>query len=424
MRQKIKLLSTNREFYWTILFQLTTLVGGILLMKLLAVSLSKTDYGFYALITSIVSFILMMPFTALLQGIGRYISIYQKKGQYRIFLSSVFFLILFCIIVYLLLASLFGTVYTLSEEWDDKFVFIVILVISEVLKVLFKTINNANRARKNIAISVFIEFCLKISIILIVYRVTSVDIIEVLIALIIANIISVVIMYSKNKKDISLSAVTKKYFKVHVSRIWIFSYPLMIWAIFGWFRDMSNRWYLDYFLDKEQVALFSMMGSLALVAPVALQGVIGSFFVPIIYQKENTQKGYARNFLKILLPILAIFFIFSFIIVFFTKDLIVILLTDEKYLSISWMLPWMFLTYSFYVFAMISTYELFAHNQTKKLIMSSVLPGVIAFVGGYFLIKNYGIEGALINYILTYSSYALLTLYIVNKYTKETYARS
>lgn len=419
MREKIKSLVTNKEFYWTLLFQIITLAGGILLMKLLAVSLSKTEYGFYALITSVISFVLMMPFTAFLQGVSRYISIYQDKGTYKVFLSSIIVLFSIFMVLYILLAFFVGSLCTLDAEWDDKLIFIVMLIVSEILKVLFKTINNANRERKNIAISVFVEFSVKIGIIFTAYKFSSVDIIKVLIALIIANTISMIIMYAKNSQNISISGITQKYFKVYTLRIWLFSYPLLIWAVFGWLRDMSNRWYLDYFLDKEQVALFAMMGSLALVAPAALQGVIGSFFIPIIYQKENSTKGFARKFLSILLPVLAIFFFISFIVVYFFKDLIVVLLTDEKYLSISWMLPWMFLTYSIYVISMISTYELFAHNQTKKLIVSSVLPGIIAFVGGYFLIRSYGITGALYNYILTYTSYALLTFYITNRYWRN-----
>jgi O-antigen/teichoic acid export membrane protein len=109
----------------------------------------------------------------------------------------------------------------------------------------------------------------------------------------------------------------------------------------------------------------------------------------------------------------------SFLIVYLFKDFIVVLLTDDKYLSVSWILPWMFLAYSLYVLSMISTYELFAHNQTKKLILSSILPGIIAFLGGYFLIKDYGIEGALYNYMLTYISYALFTFYAVSKYWRK-----
>ncbi|MFT5759981.1 MAG: O-antigen/teichoic acid export membrane protein [Alteromonadaceae bacterium] len=417
MINRFKSLGTNKEFYWTLLFQLTSLLGGVLLIKLLAVSLSKAEYGFYAIITSMVTFVLMMPFTALLQGVGRYVSIYQKKGQDVIFLNSVFVLILICVALYTFLALFFYTFFSLNIEWSDKFLAVFVFTMSEVFKVMFRTINNANRERKNIAISVFSEFFLKISLIFSVYLLSTINVIDVLHALILANILSVLIMYSKHTKTIA--SISKKHFKVHVQRIWLFSYPLLIWGTFGWLRDMSNRWYLDYFLDKEHVALFAMMGSLALIAPFALQGVIGSFFMPIIYQKENEEKGFSRKFLNILIPVLTVVFFISFVIVYFFKNFIVTLLTDDKYLSISWMLPWMFLTYSLYVLSMISTYELFAHNQTKKLILSSVLPGIIAFVGGYFLIKNYGIEGALYNYMLTYTSYALLTFLAVHNYRRN-----
>jgi len=388
-------------------------------MKLLAVSLSKTDYGFYALIASIIAFVLMMPFTALLQGVSRYVSIYQRRGQYQVFLSSIFFLVLSLVGLYVVLSILIGLFYPLGTEWRNKYIYIVIFAVSEILKVMFKTINNANRERKNIAISVFVEFFIKIGLIFTIHKFYSLDILDVLVALTVGNIIAVFIMYIKSIQYISLSNITRKYFKVHVQRIWLFGYPLLIWAIFGWLRDMSNRWYLDYFLNKEQVALFAMMSSLALVVPVALQGVIGSFFIPIIYQKENTEKGYARRFLIILLPILAIFFLMSFVVVYFFKDLIVILLTDEKYLSVSWMLPWMFLTYSLYVLSMISTYELFAHNQTKKLIVSTIAPGIISLVCGYFLIKEYETNGALINYMITYGSYSLFTLIVVWNYWRN-----
>lgn len=419
MQQKLKLLATNKEFFWTLLHQFSSLLGGVLLIKLLAVSLSAAEYGFYAIITSMVAFVLMMPFTALLQGVGRYISIYKKKGQDKIFLNSVFSFILCCVVLYIFLGVLFYSFYPLRGEWNDKFLTIFVFTITEIFKVMFRTINNTNRERKNIAISVFVEFFLKITIIFTTYFFSATNITHVLLSLIVSNTLSVIIMCSKHRKSISIASISKKHFEVHVQRIWLFSYPLLLWALFGWLRDMSNRWYLDYFLDKEHVALFTMIGSLALVAPVALQGIIGGFCIPIIYQKENSQKGFAKKFLANLLPVLTIFFFISFFIVYFLKDFIVILLTDEKYLSISWMLPWMFLAYSLYVLSIISTYELFAHNQTKKLIWSSAIPGIIAFIGGYFFIKNYGIEGALYNYILTYTSYALLTFYIVNKYWRK-----
>ena len=416
MQQKLKSLITNKELYWTILFQLSSLVGGVVLMKLLAVTLTAAEYGLYAIITSIVAFVLMMPFTALLQGVGRYISIYQKKGQEGGFVTSVVFLMQIFVVAYILLGGLLYLWYPLDKEWSQNFFLILFLAISEVFKITFRVINNANRERKNIAISVFAEFSSKIVLIFVIYMNTTTTISNVLIVLLLANVLSTIIMFTKNKNNICKVNFNKKKFIIHTQRIFTFSYPLIIWGVFGWLRDMSNRWYLDYFLEKEDVALFAMMGSLALIAPLALQGIIGSFFIPIIYQKENDKEGVAERFLKLVIPILATVFFIGFIILYFIKDFIVVLFTDEKYLTISWMLPWMFLAYSFYVLSMIATYELLSDKQTKKLIASSITPGVIALLGGYYFIKNNGLEGALYNYMLTYLSYSLLTLSVVVKY--------
>lgn len=413
----IKKVLSNKELLWTALYQASVLFGGLLLIKLLAVSLSKNDYGYYALITSISAFVLMMPFTAFMQGISRYLSIYIKKNKIDEFYTSIIFIFVSIVIFYLIISFILK--YFISEDWNEIYFFIVLFIFSEVFKTLFYTINNANRKRKSVAISSILEFSMKSIIIYISHIYQIIDISYTLLSLFFGNILATMILIYSNNSSFSFTYINKKNLEIYFSRIWIFSYPLLIWAIFGWLRDMSNRWYLDYFLDKEQVALFAMIGSIALIAPVALQGLIGSFFIPILYQKENSQKGYTRKFLKIMLPSVLVIFLISFFITYFFKDFIVLLIVDEKYLEISWMLPWMFLVYSFYVLSMMSTYELFAHKQTKKLILSSVVPGIISLVCGYFLIKEYGINGALVNYAITYGSYSLFTFIVVWNYWRK-----
>lgn len=414
----IKKILTNKELFWTFLYQFITLFGGLVLIKLLATILSKETYGYYSLVTSITALIVMLPFSALMQGVSRYISIYQNKFKYSEFFTIVVLLHLFIIFVYLILSVVFNNTYTVSSYWNDIYYLIVVFSISEIIKILFRTINNTNRERKNLAVSIFIEFALKIVVVSLLYYNYKIDIKYLLIVFIVANIFATLVMSYKSKNFISFKLLKIRESKIFILRIWLFASPLVIWAIFGWLRDMSNRWYLDYFLDKEQVALFAMMSSIAMIAPNALMGLIGGFFVPILNQKENKTKGHTRQFLFKLIPIVFIIFIFSFIVTYIFKNEIILIIADEKYLVISWMLPWMFLTFCMYSLSMMATYEIFAHKQTKKLIWSSIIPGIISIVCGYFLIKEYGINGALCNYIVTYLSYALLTFIVIFKYFK------
>lgn len=415
----IKKLLTNKELFWTFLYQLITLVGGLVLIKLLATTLSKETYGYYSLINSIVALIVMLPFSALMQGVTRYISIYQNKFKYNEFFTIVIMLHLFIILIYFIFSIIFKNVSNLSSDWNAIYYWVVFFSFSEIIKILFRTINNTNRERKNLVISTFLEFSLKVVLVYLIYINYKIDIKYLLVIFIFSNIFSTLVMMYKSKNFFTLKSLKFRESKMFILRIWLFASPLVIWAIFGWLRDMSSRWYLDYFLDKEQVALFTMMSSIAMIAPTALQGLIGGFFVPILYQKENKTRGYIRRFLYKMLPMILMLFLLSFIITYFFKNEIILLIADEKYLKISWMLPWMFLTFSVYVLSMMATYEIFSYKKTKLLLWSSVVPGIISISCGYFLIKYYGINGALYNYVITYLSYALLTLYVVSKYIKS-----
>lgn len=409
----------NKELLWTFLYQFITLLGRLLLIKLLAITLTKETYGYYSLITSITALVVMLPFSALMEGVTRYISIYKNKSKYNEFFTVTILLHVAIVLIYICISIVFKNVYSLSNEWNSIFYFIVLFSISEIIKILFRTINNTNRERKNLAISTFTEFSLKLSILYFLSINYTIDILYLLMVLIVSNMFSIIVMMYKSRNFIGLKYLHLKESKIFIYRIWLFALPLVIWAIFGWLRDMSNRWYLDYFLDKEQVALFAMMSSIAMIAPTALQGLVGGFFVPILYQKENENKGYVRGFLKKLIPIIFVFFIFSFFVTYIFKNEIILLIADEKYLEISWMLPWMFLIFCMYVLSMMSTYEIFAHKKTKLLIWSSIIPGLVSIVGGYFLIKDFGIDGALYNYGITYGSYAILTFLVVFQYWRK-----
>lgn len=112
----IKKILTNKELFWTFLYQLIIMVGGLVLIKLLATALTKEIYGYYALIMSITALIVMLPFSALMEGVSRYSSIYQLKSKYKNFLSVVILLHLFMILVYVVLFVFFKNIFTLSPE--------------------------------------------------------------------------------------------------------------------------------------------------------------------------------------------------------------------------------------------------------------------------------------------------------------------
>lgn len=113
---------------------------------------------------------------------------------------------------------------------------------------------------------------------------------------IIVNI--VIIIYSKPKNS-DFNFPNRVQFFYWAKMIYIFASPLAIWGIFGWMRDMSNRWIIEYYLTLEDVALFAVMNSLVVIIPGALQVFFGMlFYANTIIKKKKEKKVQLENLIK------------------------------------------------------------------------------------------------------------------------------
>ncbi|HFG1578433.1 TPA: hypothetical protein ACGFXM_003480, partial [Vibrio cholerae] len=70
----------------------------------------------------------------------------------------------------------------------------------------------------------------------------------------------------------------------------VFSSPLLLWAIFGWLRDSSLRWFIEIHLGTKEVAIFTAISSIAIVIPMAIQSVTSAYIIPILYQNDQGQE--------------------------------------------------------------------------------------------------------------------------------------
>ena len=114
----------------------------------------------------------------------------------------------------------------------------------------------------------------------------------VLIASITCNTISLLVFIFSYSKLITYQNDIFIIFSSVFSDILKYSLPLIIWGVFIWAQNMMGRWYLDIFLAKSDVANFSVMTSLALIPGATIVALIGQFFAPIAYSKENDNPGY------------------------------------------------------------------------------------------------------------------------------------
>ena len=404
------------ESVLVVIYTIVGMLGTLLVLKILSSILSKAEFGEYSLLLSILAFITIFPFKAFDQANARYVSINRNENIFSEYYSN--YLVFFIILV-MLYSVLFFAVSVIDIDLgvftDYLWVFFLFFV-SEVSKITLRTIVGADRHRATLVVSSIIEFGLKVAILL--FFSVQLSVYTVLWIFVFTNVIASINLSHKNYKAFHYYAINKKNFLFHNKRLWLFAAPFIIMATFTWARDMSNRWIIDYFLDKESVAVYSVLTSIVIIIPMGIQTVLGSYIVPIIYQKENTQKGFARKTTNWLLLLLPIIFLVSAIFVYIFSNGIIVLFSSNDYIYDSWALLYMFLAYSFYTLSMFSIYEIMSYKQSEKLVLPSVLSGILSLISGIVLIKYYGLDGAIFSYIVGYVSYALMIFWVVYKFRK------
>jgi len=399
----------NPEFLWNTLAQIIQMIGAIFIIKLLAMYLTKGEYGIYVLLNSILALFMILPFNAISHGITRHVAKYINTSNYKNFFSISF--LSQVIIFFLILVISIISVNFIDFELKPYINLLFILALTEIIKTTLRSIENANRKRKKIAISSFFEFTAKIFVIYLCQNFQLISIENILIIIIVGNLLSIIILMTNNYSNIKFN-ISSESITILVPII-LFSTPLIFSQLFGWVRDMSSRWILQSSLDNESVAVFALIATLAAIIPNGIYSLLGSYILPILYQNEEKNKGYTRNMMFYLIPKLFLGTIIIFIPIYYLQEFIIELLADKKYIEYSWMLPYMYLVFSVYIISMVASYDIYVKKQTKILIYPSILSAIIAVVSGVYFINTYDLMGAMISYSLTYLSYSISIFYLV-----------
>ncbi|HEL2734467.1 TPA: hypothetical protein UD640_001573 [Streptococcus suis] len=397
-----------QEVLITSLGQFLYLFQGLIQNKIFASYFETSVFGQWALLSSAYVFISMLPFTALEQGIYKEAIPARKNGQDRQLYSLIARVYSICFSIYTLVLVFLNIIQGESFFADGYLFLFLFYVFTEIFKNTYLVLDNAYRYRKRVLLIRLLDLLSRIIPYLLLFQIGLFSIKAVLIVLCLSNLL--VLVFQRNYiKEIRLSIdkiATKKIFQNIVQ----FSAPLMVWAIFGWLQNMIGRWYLDMFLDLEAVAAYTILTSLSYFVPNMVYTVCNAYIMPLVFSR--TEK-LTRKELGKYLAILSGFFAVYFISIVLLGRWLIILLADPKYLSILDYLPITTLSAILYVLAMSSTIEIYRRGETRKLLVSSIVPGAAMATIGFVLIKEFQFQGVVINYVMGHIIYTVLTMMVV-----------
>ena len=199
-----------------------------------------------------------------------------------------------------------------------------------------------------------------------------------------------------------------------------FSYPIVFSSIFSWSISFSDRYFIDYYLTKEDIAIYAILAQFSGFAQV-LAMIYGTYVNPIILKEYEINR---INGLKILKRYL-IYFLFSLLLLticVFTvpKSFLAIIIEEETIFNNYYYKTFIILFFGVILLVsqtVLSMYlVLFKRLDVHAKIF--IFAAIVNF-GLNFLIAYYGIMAAAISTLVAYLILNILIILWVKHYLKS-----
>jgi O-antigen/teichoic acid export membrane protein len=197
--------------------------------------------------------------------------------------------------------------------------------------------------------------------------------------------------------------------------MWLYSWPFMLWGIFGWAQQSSTRWALEAFESTADVGRYAVIAQIGYFPIQTAITLLMTFLMPILYSRAGDATDQVRregvdNVIKKVAmmgfcsTLLATLFTFVF------HELIFEILVSENYRSISQYLPLMVLSGGIFGIALVISGRFFAFLSPSQMIPASIGSSIIGIISAFIGTYYFSVLGAVFAMLLHSLAFLILTL--------------
>ena len=402
-----KILNIKSEALWVFWGQAGIALGVLLGVKILTHVLNPIEFGRLALANTVIVLIGTNLFGPVSQGLMRFWSISQERGEKSAFAAAtkqisiylIYFVILISTIIFIFL------VFSKWANWTKLLTIALIVgaitgwnsikisILTAARKRKFISLINTGGAfgKPVIAFTFVIMAGPKADWAMVGYLVTTL----IVFYLLEKHYQKVV---KRKEKQLPETGDEKEKNKRLLQNILSFSWPFYIWGIFSWVHQSCDRWSLQTYHGAEVVGAFSVITYLALYPLIFGSSFLNTLFIPIAYERAGELASYRsmQSANRILFFMTGIFIGGSLLLVgfyFIFSQKLVLFISNINYIRYAYLLPWLTISWAlFYWGQMLSGFGLLI-NKPRVYILPIMVTGTFAASLTFYLSSNYGPRG-------------------------------
>lgn len=288
----------SKEAGWIVTGQFASVLGALVLVRVLTEYLQPAEYGELALGLTIAGLVNQVIMGGVTSGIGRFYSIAAEKGDLLGYLRASGRLMGYATLAVgaIALALTAGLLATGHSQWMGLAAAVLVFSVLSGFNSSLSGIQNAARQRAIVALHSGMDAWLKIGLAVgVMLWLGSGSTAVVLGYTLSAMLVTISQMYFlKRLLRVQTGADYRKGNENWERQMWLFSWPMMAGGLFNWGYYASQRWSLELFVSTAEVGKFYALTQIA-YTPIALAGsLFMSFVIPIIYARVGAPGNHAR----------------------------------------------------------------------------------------------------------------------------------
>jgi len=383
--------------------QVFSVLGALVLVRVLTESLDPVQYGQIALGLTIVGLVEQVTMSGLGAGINRFYSVAAEKGDLGGYLHASRYLVMCATLVVAVVGPILLGV--LGFVGGAGFVaFAAVTIVFSLLNAyvgMFSAIQNAARRRATVAFNSVLDAWLKV-----LFAVSMIGLFG-------ASSIAVVGGYLLSSLVVTGSQL---YFlgrllprqidwradrRPWVKQMWAYAWPFSTWGIFTWAQVSSDRWALEVFATTQDVGLYAVLFQIG-YAPVAMATSMAvSFIGPILFQRSGDASSESRNagvgILAWRITFLFLgFTVFGFLAALALHEWVFRLLVAAEFRSMSYLLPWVVLAGGLFATAQMLSVKLMSDLRPAAMLWVKIVTAVLGVALNVYGASVAGADGVVV----------------------------
>ena len=406
---------TDKEFNITVATVLITVMMQFLFIRYASYAIEKNDFGNFVLLQTLIAGLSALFLQIPGQSFDRFYNAAVQKAafinEFRTMLIAINALSLFVVFLYGLVIDKFTT-----EILVVVFIYFVLLNSYELNQKILLLNLQRGRYFYTKLLEALSKFILPIFAYIYFQTLASLFIATVIGYLIATGVASVLLREYPYRFVVKWQNL-KKYF--------LFAYPIMFVSIFTWGISFSDRYFIEYYLSTEDVAIYSL---LAMVAGVGQ--IVGQIY--FLYVEPKVLKAYEidpeqtfKEIASYLKKLLLVFMALTLIALLLPKEIYIILLEKKVVYNDYYFTTMMILLVSIFINILHVAHHMYLKLLKRLDILAYIfLCAVAVNLLLNTFIKDYGIMMGAVSTMISYITILILQIVFVRRQIKKNRIKS